>query len=158
LAVDEVEFRLKQRVQLVCWGAFSATWPLLAGGLRLFTNQRHPLILTAGVAGILLAVITINMAFGRTTIDSAGVRTWRPLRRRTCAWHEIEAITVREEGGGGGGLDFKIEIHKTNGRSFKLPAPMDSSNGRDPHFNDKAQQIRNRWATATGRDQETGTT
>jgi hypothetical protein len=26
-----------------------------------------------------------------------------------------------------------------------------------PHFNDKVQQISNRWTTATGRDQETGT-
>lgn len=78
--------------------------------------------ITAATAGLAAGVL-VNVALGRVVVGEAGVRTWRPLRRRTVGWDEIAAIevaTARERSG----KVFRLVIVTTKGRRVRLPAPM----------------------------------
>jgi hypothetical protein len=81
--------------------------------------------------------------------DADGVQAWRPLRWRAVQWSNITNISRREVSYRG--TDRYINIHTAGGHSFVLPAPIDSTNGHDPRFEEIFAVITNRWTAATGR-------
>jgi hypothetical protein len=92
--------------------------------------------------GILLVdLIYINLASGKTVVDGQGIRTSRLLGRRSWAWQEIESIAVEVEQNTKGGNVTHLAVHSTDGRRRYLFTPWSHDMIPGADFNRTASAI-----------------
>jgi len=160
--VKSIEYRLSQRTQFLRRG-WIATVVFLIGvaGVAVapeVSGNATGFLAIPGLAGLGVAIISFNVAHGRTVLSSRGIKTGTFFGRHSCRWSEVAEIesvnfsvskynlpTEVPEGHG----QTQIRVRRSSGRSFKLAAPRDL-NGPDPQLKAKFQEIRNYWATARG--------
>lgn len=85
------------------------------------------------------------------------IRTFPPESGRTAShgtalivgpvavMRRIDVVEQRSRGG----KDWKVRVATADGKAFKLPAPLDSTNGSDPEFSARVGQINDRWHAIT---------
>jgi len=101
---------------------------------------------TLPIAGVLF-----NAQAGKTIITADGIKTWQPLRRRSCRWEEVSDITCRSVTGRGSNASYVV-IHRARGRSFKLAAPAASPSTGYKLFDEQLAMIRGHWDAAAWRN------
>ncbi|MEV0177726.1 hypothetical protein AB0I54_00240 [Streptomyces sp. NPDC050625] len=151
-----VEYRPAQRRLRLILSAVFTLWAAI--GLVLLLSAIGPLgFPQLGLIIVWLVPYMLNCAFGRTITDERGVRIWRPIGRRECAWTDVADITTRRKSGGSEvRYDMWLYVHQLDGRSFRLPAPMTSSAFQDKQFEAKRDAIIQQWQRATGKDPALG--
>jgi hypothetical protein len=160
--VDSIEYRLSQRGQWLRRG-WIATAVFLIGvaGVAVapvVSGHGTAFLVLPGLIGLIVAVISFNVANGRTVLSPQGIRTGTLIGHHSCRWTEVAEIesvnfsvsrysrpTEVPEGHG----QAQIRITRSSGKSFKLAAPRDL-NGPDPQLKAKFQEIREYWAKAQG--------
>ncbi|MBQ1089531.1 PH domain-containing protein [Streptomyces sp. B93] len=75
-----------------------------------------------GIALLALSPFLLNVAFGKTVVDDAGIRTGRPLGRRFLPWADVESVAVAERTSRGNGA-HRVRVRTTRGRTVWLAAP-----------------------------------
>lgn len=151
--MQSIEFRPAQRRKLLTWGWVCVGVVLIgvAGVVAqvvFLPDVGIGLLGLPGLVGLLLAPLTLGAGYGHTVLSPDGIRTSRLLRRHSCTWPEVTGIDSVETRGGRGPAETWIRVTRASGTSFKLAAPFDSGNGRDPELADKLGQIREYWADA----------
>ena len=165
--MDSIEYRLFQRRQFLIRG-WIATVVFLIGvaGVAVapeVSGQATGFLALPGLAGLVVAIISFNVAHARTVVSPRGIRTGTFLGHHSCSWQEVAEIepvnisvsryslpTEVPEGHG----QAQIRIRRSAGKPFKLAAPRDL-NGRDPQLKAKFQEIRDYWANAQRQGQAT---
>jgi hypothetical protein len=163
--VDSIEYRLSQRRQFLRRG-WIATLVFLIGvaGVAVapdVSGHATGLLVIPGLVGLIVAIISFNVAHGRTILSPRGIRTGTFFGHHSCRWPEVAEIesvnfsvsryslpTEVPEGHG----QAQIRIRRSSGKSFKLSAPRDL-NGPDPQLKARFQEIRDYWAKAQGQSQ-----
>jgi hypothetical protein len=163
--MDSTEYRLSQRGQWLRRG-WIATVVFLIGvaGVAVapeVSGHATGFLVIPGLVGLIVAIISFNVAHGRTVLSSRGIRTGTFFGHHSCRWPEVADIesvnfsvsrysapTEVPEGHG----QTQIRIRLASGKSFKLAAPRDL-NGPDPQLKAKFQEIRDYWANAQGQSQ-----
>lgn len=151
--MQRVEYRAAQRK--TWWRWFAVAVALLAYSVVALTTgwsrgtDIGAFLSAFGLMGIPAAPWLAGMALGRTVVDAHGIRAQRMLGRSVAAWHEISEITVDRAGGYHGNHDYWIRIHRHDGDSFRLPAPMTSDAGCDPFFEAVLKEITHQWEERT---------
>jgi Bacterial PH domain len=166
--VKPIEYRLSQRRQFLRRG-WIATVVFLIGvaGVAVapeVSGNATGFLVIPGLAGLGVAIISFNVAHGRTVLSPRGIRTGTFFGRHSCPWPEVAEIesvnfsvsryslpTEVPEGHG----QAQIRIRRSSGKSFRLAAPRDL-NGPDPQLKEKFLQIRDYWANAQGQIQTSG--
>ena len=163
LAVDPSEYRLSQRRQWLTRG-WIATAVFLIGVAGVAMAPAVPgnatgFLVIPGLAGLIVAIISFNVAHSRTVLSAEGIRTGTFFGRHFCPWPEVAGIepvnisvsrySAPAEVPPGHG-QAQIRIRRTSGHSFRLAAPRDL-NGPDPQLSEKLQEIRDYWARARAR-------
>jgi hypothetical protein len=166
--VDSTEYRLSQRRQWLRRG-WIATVVFLIGvaGIAVapdVSGHATGFLVIPGLVGLIVAIISFNVAHGRTVLSSRGIQTGTFFGHHSCRWPEvadIESVNISvsrysaptevPEGHG----QTQIRIRLVSGKSFKLAAPRDL-NGPDPQLKAKFQEIRDYWAKAQGQSQTSG--
>jgi Bacterial PH domain len=166
--VKPIEYRLSQRRQFLRRG-WIATAVFLIGvaGVAVapeVSGHATGFLVIPGLAGLGVAIISFNVAQGRTVLSPRGIRTGTFFGHHSCPWPEVAEIesvnfsvsryslpTEVPEGHG----QAQIRIRRSSGKSFRLAAPRDL-NGPDPQLNAKFLQIREYWANAQGQIQPSG--
>jgi Bacterial PH domain len=116
--------------------------------LHVLTGARSQFTLPLlGVVAMVNAVVLADSAFGRTVVNEAGVTLWRPLRRRTVGWEDVDSFEDRESGDGD--VSRVVLVTGSGGRRV-LPAPMNASWGRDDELGARVQELRARLEMARG--------
>lgn len=150
--IDSIEYRPSQTqrrrlltLTLIFWLLF------FAGAAGVALAPKVPgggtgLLVLPGLIGLFLGPPTLHIACGRTFLSPRGIRTGGFFRRRAFRWSDVAVIEAKKFEGGRGLTNTRISVQLTSGRSFKLAAPFDSSNGRDPEFYTKLMQIQAYWA------------
>lgn len=101
---------------------------------------------TLGFAPLMLSALGAGLARGSTHVDDHGIHASSVWRHWRCSWAEVQSVDEVTELGRGNTIT-RIRVTRSNGRPFKLPAPYDSrSIGRDPDFDFKLAQIRQKWS------------
>ncbi|MFH8812668.1 hypothetical protein ACH4GZ_36625 [Streptomyces hygroscopicus] len=151
-----VEYRPAQRRLWLVLSAVFTSWAAI--GLLLLLAGIGPLgFAQLGLVAVWFVPYLLNCAFGRTITDERGIRAWRPCRRRECAWTDVADITARRKSGGSEvRYDIWLYVHRVDGRSFRLPAPMTSSAFQDEEFEAKREAIVQRWRHAIGNEPAPG--
>ncbi|WP_042391303.1 hypothetical protein [Streptacidiphilus melanogenes] len=72
---------------------------------------------------LLIDLIYLNLASGKTVVDAHGIRTTRLLGRRSWSWDGIASIAVDVEKNQKGGNVSHLAVHPTVGRPRYLYAP-----------------------------------
>ena len=152
--MDPITFRLtrfQRRRHLVVVAICAVVVAVLgllgvSGGL----DQRGMVVL---VFVILLAGTGVALAgriWGRAAFDQQGIKTRYLGRARRVAWSAVSDIdVVMDSAPRGRHFDERVRIRLTDGTSFKLPAPYQSTLfGRDPKFDVKLEHIKGRWRSA----------
>ena len=160
--MDSTEYRLSQRRQWLRRG-WIATVVFLIGvaGIAVapdVSGHATGFLVIPGLVGLIVAIISFNVAHGRTVLSPQGIRTGTFFGHHSCRWPEvadIESVNISvsrysaptevPEGHG----QTQIRIRLASGKSFKLAAPRDL-NGPDPQLKAKFQEIRDYWAEAQG--------
>jgi hypothetical protein len=163
--VEAIEYRLSQRHQWLRRG-WIATVVFLIGvaGVAvapLVSGNATGFLALPGLAGLVVAIISFNVAHGRTVLSARGIRTGTFFGHHSCRWSEVAEIesvnfsvsrysppTEVPEGHG----QAQIRVRRSSGKSFKLAAPRDL-NGPDPELKEKLEEIRAYWAKAQGQIQ-----
>jgi len=163
--VDSIEYPLSQRGQWLRRG-WIATVVFLIGvaGVAVapaVSGHATGFLVLPGLVGLIVAIISFNVAHGRTVLSPQGIRTGTFFGHHSCRWPEVADIesvnfsvsryslpTEEPEGHG----QARIRIRLASGKSFKLAAPRDL-NGPDPQLKAKLQEIRDYWANARGESQ-----
>ena len=163
--MDSTEYRLSQRGQWLRRG-WIATVVFLIGvaGVAVapeVSGHATGFLAIPGLVGLIVAIISFNVAHARTVLSSRGIRTGTFFRHHSCRWPEVADIesvnlsvsrynapTEVAEGHG----QAQIRIRRSSGKSFLLAAPRDL-NGPDPQLKAKFQEIRDYWAKAQGQSQ-----
>ena len=166
--VDSIEYRLSQRRQFLRRG-WIATLVFLIGvaGVAVapsVSGHATGFLVIPGLAGLIVAIISFNVAQGRTMLSPRGIRTGTFFGHHSCRWPEvteIESVNISasrysrpaevSEGHG----QAQIRIRRSSGKPFMLAAPRDL-NGPDPQLKAKLQEIRDYWASAQGQSQASG--
>jgi hypothetical protein len=166
--VESIEYRLSQRRQFLRRG-WIATVVFLIGvaGVAVapdVSGNATGFLALPGLAGLGVAIISFNVAHGRTVLSPRGIRTGTFFGRHSCRWSEVAEIesvnfsvsryslpTEVPEGHG----QAQIRVRRSSGKSFKLAAPRDL-NGPDPQLKANFLQIRDYWANAEGQTQTSG--
>ena len=156
--MDSIEFRLSQRRQWLRRG-WIATVVFLIGvaGVAVapeVSGNATGFLAIPGLVGLIVAIISFNVAHGRTVLSPRGIRTGTLFGHHSCHWSEVAEIesvnfsvsryslpTEVPEGHG----QAQIRIRRSSGKSFKLAAPRDL-NGPDPQLKAKFEEIRDYWA------------
>ncbi|MFJ8477700.1 hypothetical protein [Kitasatospora sp. NPDC094011] len=74
--------------------------------------------------GILVVdLVYLNLASGRTVVDAHGIRTARLLGRRSWSWSEVGSIVVEVEESRRNGDVTHLTVHPVEGRPRRLYAP-----------------------------------
>lgn len=158
--MESMEFRLSQRrrwlrrgwiatiVFLIC-AAGVATAPLVSGHATGF-------LVIPGLVGLIVAIISFDVARSRTILSPHGIRSGAFFSRRSCPWPEVTDIEfvnisvskynrpAEVPAGRGQG---RIRVRRSSGKSFVLAAPRDID-VPDPQLKSEFQQIRDYWTTA----------
>ncbi len=160
--MDSTEYRLSQRGQWLRRG-WIATAVFLIGvvGVALapeVSGHATGFLVIPGLVGLIVAIISFNVAHGRTVLSPRGIHTGTLFGHHSCRWPEvadIESVNISvsrysrptevPEGHG----QAQIRVRLASGKSFKLAAPRDL-NGPDPQLKAKFQEIRDYWANAQG--------
>jgi hypothetical protein len=158
--VESIEYRLSQRRQFLRRG-WIATVVFLIGvaGVAVapdVSGNATGFLAIPGLAGLGVAIISFNVAHGRTVLSHRGIRTGTFFSHHSCSWSEVAEIesvnfsvsryslpTEVPEGHG----QARIRVRRSSGKSFKLAAPRDL-NGPDPQLKAKFQEIRDFRANA----------
>jgi hypothetical protein len=163
--VKPIEYRLSQRRQCLRRG-WIATVVFLIGvaGVAVapeVSGNATGFLVIPGLAGLGVAIISFNVAHGRTVLSPRGIRTGTFFGRHSCPWPEVAEIetvnfsvsrySLPTEVPAGHG-QAQIRIRRSSGKSFKLAAPRDL-NGPDPQLKAKFLQIRDYWANAQAQTQ-----
>ena len=118
------------------------------GVLHVFSGGRSqftvPLL---GVVAVVNAVVLGDSAFGRTVVNDAGVTLWRPLRRRTVRWDDVDSFEDRESAEGD---VSRVVLVTASGSRRVLPAPMNASWGRDDELGARVRDLRGRLEMRRG--------
>lgn len=145
--VDSLAFYPAQRRKLLIWGWGSVT-VVLIGVAGIVANRwvnGLGLLFLPGAVALVVAPLTLSLGYGRTVLSPRGIRTRGISGRRACRWPDvagIDAVTVR---GSRGSKGIFVVVTRTSGKKFRLAAPFDSDNGRDPQFRVKYGQIHHYW-------------
>ena len=160
--MEPIEYRLSQRRQFLRRG-WIATAVFLIGvaGVAVapeVSGNATGFLVIPGLAGLGVAIISFNVAHGRTVLSPRGIRTGTFFGHHSCRWTEvaeIESVNISvsrysrpaevPEGHG----QAQIRVRRSSGTSFKLAAPRDL-NGPDPQLKVKLEEIRAYWANAQG--------
>jgi Bacterial PH domain len=163
--MDSTEYRLSQRGQWLRRG-WIATVVFLIGVAGVaaapdVSGHATGFLAIPGLVGLVVAIISFNVAHGRTVLSSRGIRTGTLFGHHSCRWPDVADIesvnfsvsrysapTEVPEGHG----QTQIRIRLASGKSFKLAAPRDL-NGPDPQLKAKFQEIRDYWANAQRQSQ-----
>jgi Bacterial PH domain len=163
--MDSTEYRLSQRGHWLRRG-WIATVVFLIGvtGVAVapeVSGHATGFLVIPGLVGLIVAIISFNVAHGRTVLSSQGIRTGTFFGHHSCRWPDVADIesvnfsvsryslpTEVPEGHG----QAQIRIRRASGKSFRLAAPRDL-NGPDPQLKAKFQEIRDYWANAQGQSQ-----
>ncbi|POX44667.1 hypothetical protein [Streptomyces sp. Ru72] len=94
-----------------------------------------------GPITLLIDLIYINLASGRTVVDARGIRTSRLLGRRSWSWDEIESIAVEVEENKKSGNVTHLAVQSTDGRRRYLFAPWSHDMIHGADFNRTANAI-----------------
>ena len=166
--MDSIEYPLSQRGQWLRRG-WIATVVFLIGvaGVAVapdVSGNATGFLVIPGLAGLGVAIISFNVAHGRTVLSSRGIRTGTFFGHHSCRWSEVAEIESVNfsvsrysrpaevpEGHG----QAQIRVRRSSGKSFKLAAPRDL-NGPDPQLEAKLEEIRAYWANARGQIQTSG--
>ena len=92
-----------------------------------------------GVVAVVNAFVLGDSALGRTVVNEGGVTLWRPLRRRTVRWDDIDSFEDRESGEGD---VSRVVLVTASGSRRVLPAPMNASWGRDDELGARVRDLR----------------
>jgi hypothetical protein len=166
--VESIEYRLSQRRQWLRRG-WIATVVFLIGvagvaAAPLVSGNATGFLAIPGLAGLGVAIISFNVAHGRTVLSQRGIRTGTFFGHHSCRWPEVAEIesvnfsvsrysrpTEEPEGHG----QAVIRIRRSSGKSFKLAAPRDL-NGPDPQLKTELEEIRAYWARVQEQIQTSG--
>ena len=166
--MESIEYRLSQRRQFLTRG-WIATVVFLIGvaGVAVapeVSGNATGFLAIPGLAGLGVAIISFNVAHGRTVLSPRGIRTGTFFGHHSCHWPEVAEIgsvnisvsrysrpTEVAEGHG----QAQIRVRRSSGKSFTLAAPRDI-NGPDPQLKAKLEEIRAYWANAQGQTQASG--
>lgn len=99
----------------------------------------------AGGPFLACALACLILQGARTILSPKGICAWWLVYRRSCRWAAVVDIDLKTKSSARGTSVF-VRVHKENGGRFLLPAPMDSSNGRYPCFENRVEEIRKYWA------------
>ena len=81
-----------------------------------------------------------------TKVDGEGISSKAFIRRRSWSWDEVAAIDVTPN------LGYRcVDLRLRNGATKRLQVPTDGFMLRDPEFDEKVRQLRERMASASGR-------
>jgi hypothetical protein len=166
--VESIEYRLSQRRQWLRKG-WIATGVLLIGvagvaAAPAVSGHATGFLAIPGLVGLIVAIISFDVARSRTVLSPQGIRTGTFFSRHSCAWPEvteIESVNIRVSkydrptevpAGHGQG---RIRIRRSSGKSFVLAAPRDI-NEPDPQLKTELQEIRDYWASAREQLQTNG--
>ena len=166
--MESIEYRLSQRRQFLRRG-WIATVVFLIGvaGVAVapeVSGNATGFLAIPGLAGLGVAIISFNVAHGRTVLSPRGIRTGTFFGHHSCHWPEVAEIgsvnisvsrysrpTEVAEGHG----QAQIRVRRSSGKSFTLAAPRDI-NGPDPQLKAKLEEIRAYWANAQGQTPASG--
>jgi hypothetical protein len=166
--VDSIEYRLSQRRQFLRRGWIAALLFLVGvAGVAVapdVSGHATGFLAIPGLAALIVAIISFNVAHGRTVLSPQGIRTGTFFGHHACRWPdvaEIEPVNISvsryrlpaevPEGHG----QAQIRIRRTSGKSFTLAAPRDL-NGPDPQLKAKFQEILDYRAKAQGQSEPSG--
>jgi hypothetical protein len=132
------------------WGWSSTALVLIGvGGVAAapeVSGHATGLLALPGLVGLILAPLTLDAGYGHTVLSPHGIRTHKLFSRHSCPWSEVTGIDTLTRRGGRGPTESRIVVLRSTGKPFRLAAPLDSTNGRDPQFRAKFGQILNYWA------------
>lgn len=139
MSTTEISLTRGQRHTLLAYAIFLGAMAAAAGAWTATAGFGH----TGGRSGyggaimaaaaFVSACLLADTAFSRVLVTEAGLRIWRPSRRRTVRWDKIAAIepaTARERSG----QVFRLVLVTTCGRRIPLPAPVSSWWGLNNDF------------------------
>ena len=166
--MESIEYRLSQRRQWLRKG-WIATVVFLIGvaGVAVspeVSGHGTGFLALPGLVGLIVAVISFDVAHSHSVLSARGIRTGTFLSRHSCPWAEvaeIEPVNIRvskynrptEVPAGHG--QARIRVRRTSGRSFLLAAPRDLDRP-DPQLKSELQEIRAYWANVQGQIQPSG--
>jgi hypothetical protein len=145
--MDRLVFVPRQRKKLLTWSFWSGVVAVVAAVVVSPVGQPvqfRRLLALPGAVGLLLCLVTLWRGSAKTVLSPEGIRTSTVFRRRVRRWSDIVDITTLTRQGRGASSTF-IVVHTAEGH-LTLPAPFDSTNGRDPEFSAKTARIRMYWA------------
>src|SRR6202012_4707137 len=94
--VDSIEYRLSQRRQFLRRG-WIATLVFLIGvaGVAVapeVSGHATGFLFIPGLVGLIVAIISFNVAHGRTILSPQGIRTGTVFGHHACSWPEVAEI------------------------------------------------------------------
>ncbi|MFB8775603.1 PH domain-containing protein [Streptomyces broussonetiae] len=149
-AEDREEFLTPDRTRTLVFVAVCVV--LGAVGLVRLALGHVTFVEILGVALLALTPFLLNVAFGRTVVDGAGIRTGRPLGRRFVPWAEVESVAVEEKTSRGYGA-HRVRVRTTRGRTVWLAAPyveVRCSEQQYARFSGQADRIIQHWRQSQG--------
>jgi hypothetical protein len=93
---------------------------------------------------VIVVVVYLNVASGRTIVDAVGIRAQRPLSRHTYPWDCIAEVAVKTETSRDGD-QYRVVIRTVQGRERRLPAPGTFGIWHDPEFGAHSARIIAAW-------------
>jgi hypothetical protein len=94
------------------------------------------LVLPLALIAVLLVVVYFLVVFGSFSIfDEAGIHSKRGIHRHQVTWNEVSEVKLDPKS------DETVMVYPTNGRPFKLGAPITGGLSGDPEYREKVTQI-----------------
>lgn len=166
--MEPIEYRLSQRRQFLRRGWIAALVFLIGvAGVAVapeVSGNATGFLAIPGLAGLIVAIISFNVAHSRTVLSPRGIGTGTFFGHHSCRWSEVAEIesvnfsvsryNLPTEVPAGHG-NARIRIQRSSGKPFTLAAPRDL-NGADPQLKEKFEAIRDYRAKAQGQIQASG--
>jgi hypothetical protein len=137
-------FENRQRRNLLLL-AFGYPSPFLAVAVFGLLVGNSGQVVFFGALTVATALRCINLVSSRTTVDAVGIHGYRYFRRWSCAWEQMELVTVKERRTRQGTMR-QVVIRGIHGGTWRLPVPGDPLAAiPDPDFADRAEAIVAEW-------------
>lgn len=147
-------YRASRDKRLEFWRAVALSPAVaLAVGLLMAIRQftlGHVAFLT-GIAFAMIALIMLWFSgryLGSTTTDNTGIRVRGAIVRRSIPWRGVRSVEILDINTRGTHT-YMLQVHRTQGRSVKLPGLIASAPD-DPRLLGDLEAIRTSWETAAG--------
>lgn len=144
--MDSLTYRIPapQRRRFLCWGVGLWLPPVVFVALSR-SSAMLALAVFFAVLALVMDLVYLNLAHGRTTVSATGIVSGRPLGTKSWTWDEVDSVRAETVNRGRGGALHCVVLRSVDGHERRLAVPYSMDGVADETFEQTANAIIADW-------------